>query len=315
MPDMKFTLPGQENITLPFDTVDKLIAARNGDAALLYLYVLRTREETVDKMSMSLGKSEREILAALTALNDIGLIRFDGKPQPIREEAHEYTTADLKREMRSGTKFYILVQEVQRSLGGILSSNDLMRLFGMYDHLGLPPEVILCLITYCITEYRKRFGDMRLPKMSYIEKAAYTWEREGVVTLDRAEEYLKNLEEIKGASSEIKRLLQIRDRDFSAMEQKYVDSWVSMGFPLESVEIAYERTLLKTGKLAWPYMDSIMNNWHGKNLQTRQEIENRDGKPPLRYGAATQSLVRVAPDDEEFERMKSVLVHLQGERE
>jgi DnaD/phage-associated family protein len=231
----------------------------------------------------------------------------------VSEETREYSTADIKREMRSGSRFYILVQEVQRSLGKILSSDDLIRLFGMYDNLGLPPEVILCLITYCISESRKRFGDMRIPTLRYIEKAAYTWEREGVVTLDRAEDYLKNLEEIKSASAEIKRMLQIRDRDFSAMEQKYVDSWVTMGFAVEAVEIAYERTLLKTGKLAWPYMDSILNNWHSKNLHTPEEIESRDGKPPVNAAAKAQPPALPAPDGEEYERMKSILIRLKGD--
>jgi DNA replication protein DnaD len=46
-----------------------------------------------------------------------------------------------------------------------------------------------------------------------------------------------------------------------------VEGWIELGYAADAVEIAYDKTILKTGKLAWGYMDSIIRSWHGKNLQ------------------------------------------------
>ena len=56
-------------------------------------------------------------------------------------------------------------------------------------------------------ECRRRYGPARTPTMRYIEKAAYTWEREGIFSIDAAEDYLKRLSLKKGRAHEIKACL------------------------------------------------------------------------------------------------------------
>jgi DnaD/phage-associated family protein len=154
-----------------------------------------------------------------------------------------------------------------------------------------------------------------MPSVRYIEKAAYTWVREGILTLDSADEYLKALEERKSARGEIKAALQIRDRELSASEKQYIDGWIALGFGADAVGVAYDRTVLKTGKLAWGYMDSIMRNWHGKGVHTPEEISEKDGKPG--GSAANNNQKSSAPkfgaaNQEEFERMQQVLQKIKG---
>ena len=146
--------------------------------------------------------------------------------------------------------------------------------------------------------------------MRYIEKAAYTWEREGVFSIERAEEYLKAIEARRNAHGEIKAALQIKGRELSSTEKGYVDEWIAMGFGADVIEIAYDRTVTNTGKPAMGYMDTIIKNWHGKNLHTPQEIQEKDGKSDKdrrhrRYPDHEQEFG--APDLQEIERMKKVL--------
>ena len=293
MPDLKYTLPGTETVTLAGQTIDKLLRAGDGDAALLYLYILKTHGKSITaEAETALGKTPGDIAAAMSILSRLGLVRLEGDAQGTANEAtagadagadtgapedesNKYTVEDMKRELETGSVFYSLVEEAQRSLGKIMSPDELTRLFGIYDSLRMAPEVILQLITHCITESRGRSSG-RMPSMSYIEKAAYTWEREGIFSLDKAEEYIKALETRKSARGEIKRALQIRDRELSKTEKRYVDKWIGMGFTADAVEIAYDRTIMNTGDRAWPYMDSIITNWHGRNLRTPQEINDKD---------------------------------------
>jgi DNA replication protein DnaD len=65
-----------------------------------------------------------------------------------------------------------------------------------------------------------------------------------------------------------------------------------MGFSPEAVSIAYDRTVLKTGALKWPYLNSILKSWHQKGLHTPEEIETGDGSsaaPPRRTADAAAS--------------------------
>ncbi|UOO37779.1 DnaD domain protein [Oscillospiraceae bacterium CM] len=308
--DVKLVLSGSEAITLSGQAADKLIRAADGDAALLYLYLLRNGGTvTARQASEILGRSESAAAGAMAVLGRLGLIHFDeAAPAPQKDETPEYTAEDIKNELQNGSVFHALVQEIQKSLGKILTSDDLLRLFGIYDSLGLPPEVILHLVTHCIDENKKRYGLGRVPTMRYIEKAAYTWEKEGVLSLERAEAYLKRLETEQKSIREMKKVLQIKDRELSSGERKYVESWLALGFSPEAVELAYDKTLLKTGRLAWSYMDSIIMSWHSKNLHTVDEIEAKDKKAPFAAKNTQQKAPKTAEADRtDFERMKKFL--------
>jgi DNA replication protein DnaD len=228
---------------------------------------------------------------------------------PQSSEPRRYSSDEISREIVANPDFSALVDETQRSLGKILSPDEIERLLGIYDGLRLPSEVILQLTTHCITESRGRGGG-RMPSMRYIEKAAYEWERKGILSLDRAEEYLKSLESYKSARGEMKRALQINSRELSASEKRYVDGWIAMGFDSDAVEIAYDRTVTNCGQFAWGYINKIMNNWHGMGLHSPREILERDRKPdknePLKNKKSADNKFG-ATNAEDFERMKRLL--------
>ena len=332
MSDMRITLPGSETVTLTGQTIDKLIRAGDGDAALLYLYILKTHgQKTSSEAAIALDKSKGWIASAMAVLSRLGLVQLDnntsdeanttetGDPGDATRsppvEPRQYTESEITQEVMSGSDFSIVIDETQRRLGKILAPDETIRLFGIYDNLRLPPEVILQLITHCINESRIT-GDGRAPSVRYIEKAAFTWEREGIFTLEKAEEYLKALESRKSVRGEMKRALRIRDREFSATEKRYVDDWIDMGFEPEAVAIAYDKTVVKTGNLAWPYIDKIIKSWHSKGLHTAQEVTEKDssqrqgnktgysGNAAQRYGE---------PNQEEMERARRLLNKIKEE--
>ena len=383
MSGIKLVLSGPETVTLSNQTVRKLVAAGNGDAALLYLYILSAPgQATPDDAAVAMRKDITAIEAAMLTLSRLGLVCYSESavpsgdvfisdaysevctdayidtcaaannnrisrdnynsynthsshdthdsrgtyitnnthdsnntrgshiadisasyallsdsiisdpftsdpvisadptadaPLPPAQRELEDGTARLKRGLEAGNPFSLLVNETQQSLGRLLSPDDLERLFGIFDVLSLPPEVILLLITHCISESHARRG--RMPSMRYIEKAAYTWEREELFTLDKAESYLMKLESLKSTRGRIKRALQIKDRELTASELRYVDEWINMGFNADAVEIAYDRTVMQIGNPARAYIDSILSSWHNNNLHTPEEILAKDTKP------------------------------------
>jgi DnaD/phage-associated family protein len=191
----------------------------------------------------------------------------------------------------------------------------------MYDELRLPPEVILLLITHSISESRKRGGG-RMPSMRYIEKTAFAWEREGIFSMEQAEEYLKNLEVLKSARGKVNSALQIMERELSESQKRYVDSWIAMGFDSDAIGIAYDRTMLNTNRLAWGYLDKILCSWHENGLHTSQEILSKDSNRPSSQPQASNR--RRPPtyengqkfgsaDIDDIERMKRLLIKTKEE--
>lgn len=314
MSERTYVLPEQESVIVSGKALQKLIESCSGDAALLYLYILKNHGVlSLKDAAESLKISSAEIEKTMLILSRLGLVEYSSvssvsEEPPIKDELPEYTAEDIKHEIENGSVFRSLVQEVQRALGKILSSDDLIKLFGIYDSLGLPPEVILLLVTHCIGDSGKRYGQKHRPTMRYIEKAAYTWEHEGIFSLEKAEEYLKSLEKNHLASEEIKAVLQIKGRDLISSEQKYINSWTEMGFGADAIEIAYDRTVLKTGNLAWNYLNTILKSWHSKNLHSAEEIMRSDGKRPT----SVRPTENAAPTAEDMKYMKRMLEKVKG---
>lgn len=282
MKDINYILSGGYNLAVPTSHADKLVSLGDGTSALLYLYALRENGSfTADGAARTLCRTPAEIARAAELLQREGLFNTGEKasaPLPV-EELPQYTAEEVVSVAQRENEFQIIIDETQHILGKVLTGADINTLFGLYDHLKLPPEVIILLINYCVTFTRESLGPGKLPSMRTIEKEGYAWFNDEILTLDRAEEYLRKKREFKSQESQIKRVLQIRDRGLSTSERKYVSAWLDMGFDLEAIEVAYDRTVVKTGKLQWKYMDSILASWHGKGLHTRDEVEKGDKRP------------------------------------
>ena len=343
MSDMKISLPDMATITITGQIVDKLIRLGDGDAALLYLYIIKMNGQiSASQAAIDLNKNKGWIASALANLSKIGLASVGDtangdaeqprapqqQPQsPLRsqqpqqaqtqqaqqpqqppplEEPRNYTIAEIKAELTAGSEFSVVVNETQRVLARILSPDELLRLYGIYDYLRLPVDVILLLITHCISESRKSSGG-RMPSMRYIEKAAFTWEREGLFSAYLVEEYLKKLDEKRDIRSRIKAEIQIRNRELSATEDRYVEGWISMGFESSAIAIAYDRTVVKTGNLTWPYMDSILKNWHKKGIHDVSEILAAEGKRNVSVISTDPNEKHGKPSQDEMDRMTRIL--------
>ena len=321
----EYVLPQPETLSIDLHDADKLISAGSGDAALLYLYVLRQNGRLdAEKAREELHLGDR-LDAALSTLQRLGLVRLPGGYAAIRAQEQQkqapgsspelpaYTVSDVQRAAENEESFRRLLDETAKRLGRLLSSNDLMVLFGLYDYLGLPPEVILVIINWCTQELERRYGPGKRPTLRQIEKEAYIWQERGILTLELAERHVQELMDRRKESSRIQRILGIRDRMLSPTEEKYIRSWIEMGFSPEAVEEAFDRTILKKKELVWPYMNRILENWHKRELHEPEAILKAD---PRERGSARREKAGEAassgPAAEEYRRMQRYLEKMNG---
>jgi len=312
MEDKKYKLSGEMSLAVPIADADKLLKTGDGTASLLYLYAMRHGGDFSEKTAaVALKRTETEITKALAILCQLGLFKTnecDNKILLPAEELPEYTAEDIALRAGESGEFKAIIDETQRIMGHMLTGADLKTLFGIYDYLHLPAEVTILMINHCVEETRERLGPGKLPSMHSIEKEAYVWYNREILTLEAAEEFLMKKRAQNGAVSDIKRLLQINGRNFSTSERKYVEGWLEMGFELEVIALAYDKTVIKTGNLAWKYMNSSLTNWHAKNLHTAEEVTSGDRRtssvPSFRTGTSASEK---GAGESELDRMKKIL--------
>ncbi len=293
-----------KNIIISAAAAEALLEKGEGLAALLYLHIRARGEFSLSAAAKQLRRSETEISAAAASLREMGLLSAE-KPL-MSEEMPEYSAADIVSRAGRDSAFEGLVDAVQHSLGKLLSTPDLRSLFGIYDHLGMPAEVIYLLVAHCVETYRESHGEGRVPTMRYIEKEAWYWAGQEIMSLEAAEEHIKGEKEKKSKLFRTAEMLQIKGRQLSQSEQRYIESWLEMGFEIEALAVAYDRTVLGTGKLAWRYMDKIVSSWHEKGLHTEAEVLSGDPRQGKKQEKASES------NDREIEDMRRMYAYMKG---
>ena len=302
-------LPG-EILAMTGQAADRLLKQDSGDAALLYLLLLR--RGNLSGIRWTQGRLD----AALEQLQKAGLAPAQA-PEPAAAPAPEapppeYATEDIAAALadRSST-FPALADEVERRLGKKLSAADLKNLYTLYDHLALPAEVILMLVGWCIQEMERKYGPGRRPFLSQIRREGFAWARQGIDTMERAEEHIARLTRLRSREGEVLRLLDIPPRPLVERERTYIAAWDDMGFDDEALRMAYERTVLKKQSMDWGYMNGILRRWHEKGLHTAAAIQAGDRDPrPIRAGGEPprrQDQERTAQVQEDMDRMRRLI--------
>ena len=274
---------GDESITIPAQAAKKLLHAGNGDAALLYMALLRHHGTVMPRaLAGELRWDRPRIEAAELALRDMGLISHAGgdlPPEPA-DEKPAYTQRDLMDRMESSTEFRFLTTEVEKKLNKKLNTADIGILLGLNDYLGLPADVIYLLVSHCVQRVQRRYGEGRRPGMRQIEKEGYAWARMGIDNQAAAADYLKRYAQRQETVPQYMGALQMGDRLPVASEEKYLVAWQEWGFTPEAVALAHDKTVLKCHEFKWAYCNGILKRWHEAGLHTPAEIETRDRPAP-----------------------------------
>lgn len=298
-------------LSLSGEAADRLLALGDGDAALVYLHLLR-RGDTRDirwPASRLQGALDKLAACKLTAPAQAQPPASEPEEQPP-----EYTLDDLAAALSAGSSFSALADEVERRLGKKLTTPDLKTLYTIYDHLALPAEVILLIVGWCTMEVERKYGSGRRPFLSQIRREAFRWAREGVDTAQRAEEHLQRLLHLRSREGEIIRLLDLPQRPLVDRERKYIEGWLDMGFDNDALRLAYEKTVMGTASksMDWRYMNGILRRWHEKGLHTVAQIQAGDSAPRKHIAAAPSADRDRARED--LERARRLLQQMTQEQ-
>ena len=290
-----------------------LILAHDGDCALLHLWMTLNRSRDFERAARDLCMTRAQVDSAAEKLGRMFSAEYifhdaadpagcesfrkeadrsissPAKVQPP-DELPVYTAAEIDACFQTDSGYRALLSECEQLFGKQLSRHDMNRLLGIYNHLGLPAEVIFVLLHYCAEISRGPAGAERKPTMHFIEQQAYIWVNRDITTMEAAEEYVERQKALLEFENRIKHILEIYDRRLTGDEKSYISSWLSMGFSEDGIRLAYERCINSIGKRSFSYINSILLRWHEAGIHSAAEAEAKDpGKGKKDSKSGTQS--------------------------
>ncbi len=179
-------------------------------------------------------------------------------PRPL------YTTEELEIYKKQSEEIKNLFEHAERETGRLLNAGDLNVLFGLYDWLRLPLDVIEFLITYCCEREHRDFR--------YIEKVGLDWSENGLDTVEKAQSHVS-----------------VFNRDYKPImlaigggsnpptpsQKRFMDKWLEeYGMSVEMILEACDLTAVQIGKPKITYIDKIISEWHKNGIKTVEGVKN-----------------------------------------
>lgn len=282
---------GSEVITLPAEGIKKSISGATEQELKVLLALAAYPEYTnsysshISDIASVCGISEDDVERAVGFWRGAGAIAIakeskskkDVKTEESAEQKEEktpllkddipnYTGEEIGRIIDSNAGVKNLIDECQKLAGKMFNPLEISKVVALSDYLRLENEHILMLFGYC--------RSLGKTSVHYVEKTAFNLYNEGVDTLQKLEEYIKNKEEFSSMEARIRALFGLGTRSLTAREKNFVRSWIEeLHMPYELVERAYEITVDNTDKLSLPYLNKILSNWHNAGIHTLEDAQ------------------------------------------
>ena len=209
------------------------------------------------------------------------------------DELPNYTSGELSDLLEARASVRLLIDEAQRILGKMFNPSDVNIMVGMLDYLGMNEECILLLLAHC-----KKIGKSNLRT---IEKFAYTLVDKGINDVEAMEAEICAMEAMYTFEGEVRALFGMKTRAMTSKESKMLSAWLSFGYDINIVCMAYEITVNATGEASLPYTNAILEKWNANGWKTAAEIEEgMNAEREKRENAANKKELGNSFDTDDF---------------
>ena len=291
-----YSLQGTQVVCLPCEFVDYCMKDANPTFIAVYIYGFRqcfsqNPKGSVSDVAKALGILESDVVRAWQYWEQRGVVSLSYNSESdatdfsvtfsdlssfgAKEDKEEelkvntkpaYKLSDVTAERKKDKALSEMYTHAEMILAKPLTQNDILTLYSLYDWLNLPVEVILMIIEHCVSLGKK--------SMRYVEAVALSWNDLGISTPEAATEYLSSFEKAGKMKRKFKKLLGISGRDLTETEAGLLANWSEkMGFSDEMIRLAYEKTVMQTGKASFNYMNAILKDWSEKGIKTPKDTE------------------------------------------
>jgi DnaD and phage-associated domain/DnaD and phage-associated domain len=282
---------GLMSTPLPNFFIDNFMVSANPIFSLIYIYLYKNclygqKNLTISILAKHFNIIESDIFNALKYWQEKNLIEYETKNDvlfvkfiypkfssnseiiftkksdvPNFFSFPSYTIQELNL-YRDNPKIKELFDFAQDSLGRYLTYSDLNLIFGMYDYLRLPLDVIHILITYCVDNGHRN--------LSYLEKVAIDWASNKIDSVEKAEEKINGMNEL---FREVKKALAVNNLNFK--QRELISDWEkNLHMSQDLIVEACNFTMMNIGRPNFKYLESILETWNKKGIKTVQQAQN-----------------------------------------
>lgn len=282
-------------IALPVEIVDKYIATASGVYIKVLLAVIRNNNIDTKKLSDLLSIPQSDVSEAIGYWKSVNILTEDVKSEK-KACATAVTPNDISAErvseqMQVNPQIKFLLCTAECLYARPLTSTEQKGLVYINEVMGLPADVIIMAVEYCISIGKTHFN--------YIQKLCAGWADDEINTHTRAEDAIKKLNEYRSREGQVRVAFGIEERAMTANNKKYINGWFDDGFGIDMIKIAYERTVDNIGKLSFPYINRILQSWKENGILHPDDLNTKE---PSRSKPKT-SKITTSYDLEEFEKM------------
>ena len=270
---------------VPCEIVDKELKYLKESHLKVLLWVLRNSNKNIvfKDIAQDVGLTYSEVENAVKFLESKNFITLNKtleevNPSPTSESNTPASSPVCKpnlkyqrpnahyiaKRIQSSDEISFLMQEAEVILGRPLSTGDSAVLIVLHDNEGLPIDVILMILQYSVSVGK--------PGMKYIEKLGSSWAKEGIDSIEKAENKIKALDAVNMNWKKFENIIGIEHRAPTAREVDVIMRWFEeWKFSEDLIKEAYDRCVTSNGKYVLNYMDSIVKRWRSEKIFTIEQ--------------------------------------------
>ncbi len=273
---------------VPTCIVDEHIKMAGGQQLKVLLYILRHNNENieVENIATGVGMSASDVKDAMQYWVSVGFVSLDDNEpkniKPISVNSAPNTQVDVNSgllelpdviptheqiavRLMESPDLKALYNEAQLKFGKTIGYDTQAKLLMIYDHYGLPVEIILTIIEYAVSQGK---GSIK-----YVEAVAKDWAARGIVSLEDADSYIKQLQADdklwkKFASAWPGERLLYTDKRMTYLKRWHFEHKQSF----ELIYYAAEEMINRTNKINFSYMDKILESWYEQRFKSPVEV-------------------------------------------
>ncbi len=279
----------QKVFVLPQAVVDQHIklAGALQLKVLLWLYYHQESISDLEAIALDLGATTSDVQDALQYWIVNGLIETtENDCDPIKEapalvtasaakvsnpitppvRSQKPSRSEVAQRGQESEEVSWLLCEAQNKFQRTLSFAESSTLIWLMDTYGLSPAIILMVVEYAISVDKCN--------IRFIESTAIRWAKDEIDTVAKAEEHLIKLEQSRSDWNMICRCFGVEKRKPSKQEEIYISRWLhEWHFDFEMLKAAYDQCVNNTGKISFPYISKVLEQWHAAGYRKPEDIQ------------------------------------------
>ena len=203
-------------------------------------------------------------------------------PLDYAAEKNAYTLEDIaafQENPESRQLLFAAQQYTKRTISG----PEIKTLLFIYDRLGFALDLTDYLLQYCIGQGQKNFRA--------IEQTAIRWYEAGIVNIKQAKSFQQAQRSAVSQNTSIEIMKLLGKQGLPAKkEQEYINRWIGeCAYPMELIEEACNRTVMKTDTNRFSYANSILESWQNDNIRSLKELNSAEAARKSKINTARQS--------------------------